>query len=230
MSKSYIMPDYLEHTANINADKVEILDGDGRQVVQAVAKPNNLTDWGLSDKADWANARITDRYEILARQLMARKLIDLDLVYDSYLSGSVILSDGVAFSASRKSGSTVRSLDNTIEFIRNAAELSAFAGMSTITLSDANNVDVTYPINLKSNTPQYILPVIEIATRISALFTIKRMIRNTINAWIEEDIFDYVTLSTFEVDATFRGMIGFDRDGVSLAPVATPEEEEEEED
>jgi len=214
---TYIMPDAMKYSYTMIGDVVEVLDPDGNHVIKAVSKPRRFDTWTVTDKEAWAMSEIAFRHRADVYNLIREKLDELNTVYDRYMVGRVILTDGTIFSASSLPGDNPnKSLHNTVRMIQDSADLSTYHTnlLPTITLSDAFNKDVIYTFDYDSDNPAIIPPILEIGMMIGRYFGVKRELRNMINAWADETVeFNYIVADGLDIAAMFGALSRVNPDG-----------------
>ena len=170
------------YTYIIEGDTVTVLYPEGTRFISASKDPNGGV-WDDAAKEAWA-INLTNTYnKTYVEGLYESKLAELNEVYMNANLGRVILSDGNVFSASYEIGENPsKSLSNTRRLIKDAVELSIYDKKTSVTLSDADNNDVIYPIEYNADGvgSYYIKPVVEIGRYEGLFFELKRTIRNNI--------------------------------------------------
>lgn len=184
----------------IDGNIVVIYREDGEETLRA---SNNVTS-GMPWDEDTAKLFIKEETEFrnfgIVKTLVTSKLKKLTTVYDEYMNSNVTLSDGNVFGASKMPNSEIKNLQNTVDLIESGCKLSIYKEKDSIIVSDAFNNDIEYEFDYDTVKPEYILPVIEIATYISAYFNVKRIIRNKINSYLDTSLEEINLDELYELD------------------------------
>lgn len=184
----------------IDGNIVVIYREDGVETLRA---SNNVTS-GMPWDEDTAKLFIKEETEFrnfgIVKTLVTSKLNKLTTVYDEYMNSNVTLSDGNVFGASKMPNSEIKNLQNTVDLIESGCKLSIYKEKDSIIVSDAFNNDIEYEFDYDTVKPEYILPVIEIATYISAYFNVKRIIRNKINSYLDTSLEEINLDELYELD------------------------------
>lgn len=198
------------YTYKINGNEVEVLDPEGNHAVKVLGNPNG-EEWTDVEKNAWGKKEVSNYNSTIADKLYETKINELNDAYNSANQDRVSTTDGRVFTASKSVGNNPTvSLQNTLDLIKNGCEFAVFLRQPSITLSDADNNDVTYIFDYSTkggNNPIYILPVIELAERIALYFEIKRVIRNNINAIKNANNFDLDVLQTVNPKQIFEAQV-----------------------
>lgn len=179
----------LLYTYKIENNTAIVYDPRGSEVIRGMTKPEHTTE----EREEWAIGLVNQYNKFVVEKIYKDKVSELDRAYIEAELSRVVLSDGNIFSASKSRGENpTRSLHNTIDLIQKAVEMSIYFKQTEITLSDADNRDVTYPITYNKTVGNpYITPVVELGMYINLFFNIKRNITNTlISIYSEKKVLD----------------------------------------
>jgi hypothetical protein len=176
--------DDLLYTYKIENNTAIVYDPKGSEVIRGMTKP----DITQAEREAWAISLVNQYNRHTVEKIYKDKVSELDRAYVNAELSRIVLSDGNVFSASKTRGENPnRSLYSTVDLIKKAVEMSIYFKQKSITLSDADNRDVTYPIVYTNKVGDpYILPVVELGLYINLFFGIKRNITNSILAVYNE--------------------------------------------
>lgn len=195
------------HTYTINGNEVEVKNALGEHVVKCLRSPDG-GQWTDVEKNAWGQKTVSEYNYIIANAIYDNAISELNRAYQEANVSVVTLSDGSVFGPSKSmGGNPTTSLKNTIDLIRDGVEFAVYSNAETITLSDSNNVDVTYTIDYNSPKPDYILPIVEIAERLAIFFEVKRVLRNNLNDAKATSFADLDLMSSIDTYNLFKANV-----------------------
>lgn len=175
----------------IEGSTVKILNPRNEEVLRCNRNPMG-GDWTEKEQKEWGSLEVLTRNFLLAKELVDSKISEVSKAYDNAMVSRVTLSDGNVFGPSKSAGlNPTFSLQNTIDLIRAGCEQSVFRCRPSITISDADNKEVTYTFDFDSKFPAYILPVVEIADYIAIIFSIKQTLRSRLMGMLADGVTEF---------------------------------------